>query len=390
MRRADEIRRGAQPHGEQGTVILLVTVGLLALVAVAGLAVDVGNVWATRAQLQAASDASSLAAAGNLLQSQGTVVDTGAALAAAQSYGVAHEAGQVNVEIAPGDVAFGSWDPLTETFTALPGSTDPNLVRAARVVARRDAAQNGPLPMVLTRVVGVDSVDVTASSVAYLGYAGSFPPGSVELPIAIDCCTISGNTPGATCTQDYCSTVQSSPPNPCPLAIGGTASCLEFFATPDQNACWTAFDPNSAAVSTSKLRSIVEDGNTSTISDSAYVDNGTKTPVVNDIYDRFHGEGQFSGNPSGIDTDGDGIIDSWVSMLPVVECQNPGNGCSSSSPQQIVGAVCFEIKEVVVTPDKIIKGNFLCPSDPRCEPSGAGPGGTLPGGLSAQAPVLVR
>jgi Flp pilus assembly protein TadG len=390
MKRAEALGRGTAPRREQGTVILLIAVGLLALVAVAGLAVDLGNVWATRTQLQAASDASSLAAAGNLLQDQGTVVDTAAALAAAQSYGVAHQAGQVNVEIAPGDVAFGSWDVLTETFTPLPGETDPNLVRAARVVARRDAAQNSPLPMVLTRVVGVDTMDVSARSVAYIGFAASFPPGSLELPIAIDCCAISGDSPGAACTQNYCSTVQSSPPNPCPLASGEMATCLQFHSTPEQNACWTAFDPNSAAVSASKLRGIVEDGNSYAVSEPVYVDNGTKTPVISDIYERFIGEGRFSGNPSGTDTNGDGNIDSWVTVLPVVECQSPGGGCSSSSPQQIVGAVCFEIKEVLAQTDKIIKGNFLCPDDSRCQPSGLGPGGTLPGGLSAQAPVLVQ
>jgi hypothetical protein len=43
-----------------------------------------------------------------------------------------------------------------------------------------------------------------------------------------------------------------------------------------------------------------------------------------------------------------------------------------------------------VTPDKIIKGTFLCPADPRCGTDGLGPGGTVPGAISAQYPVIVN
>ena len=57
----------------------------------------------------------------------------------------------------------------------------------------------------------------------------------------------------------------------------------------------------------------------------------------------------------------------------------------------MVGVVCFEIREVIVTPDKIIKGSFMCPSHPRfaeCEVGGSGGGGNF--GIIADIPVLVR
>jgi hypothetical protein len=126
-------------------------------------------------------------------------------------------------------------------------------------------------------------------------------------------------------------------------------------------------------------------------SEPVYVDNGTKTPVVDIISQKFYGTGEYYGNPSGTDTDGDGISDSWVVGLPVIECQNPGPNCASGDPQEIVGGVCFDINEVRVTPEKVIKGRFLCPGDPRYSTDcglGSGPGGD-DFGVRAQRPVLV-
>jgi hypothetical protein len=201
----------------------------------------------------------------------------------------------------------------------------------------------------------------------------------VDLPIAIDCCAVSGSA----CNQNYCDTVSNTVPNPCLLANGDTTSCLEFFSTPEQNACWTVFDGVSSAVSVPDLTDIVANGNSGDIGDDPiYLDNGTKTPVVQDVKDKFDAEGS--------DTDGDGIVDSWVVSLPVVECQNPGDQCASGDTQHIVGFLCMDIREIIVTPDKLIKGDFICSTDPRCDKSGFGPGGTCVGCISADYPVIVN
>jgi hypothetical protein len=58
----------------------------------------------------------------------------------------------------------------------------------------------------------------------------------------------------------------------------------------------------------------------------------------------------------------------------------------------MVGFVCFEIRGVLVTPEKIIKGRFLCPSDPlfaECPIGPAGSGGE-DFGIRTDFPVLVR
>ncbi|MBW2495310.1 MAG: hypothetical protein JRE43_11210 [Deltaproteobacteria bacterium] len=161
------------------------------------------------------------------------------------------------------------------------------------------------------------------------------------------------------------------------------ATCLEFFSTPEQNACWTAFQTDSSAVSVPLMTDIISNGNPEEIgADPIYLDNGTKTPVVQDIKDKFEAEGS--------DTNGDGIVDSWVVTLPIVECQNPGDQCATGNTQQIVGFLCMDIREVLVTPEKVIKGDFICSTDPRCDQPGFGPGGPMIGTISADYPVIVN
>lgn len=379
---------GRSRRDERGSVIVFVVMALGALVAVAAWATETGRMWQVKSQLQAIADTSALAGVGNLLSNDFQTVNQGAATTAATTLGSAHRILGDPLAIPPGDVDAGSWELDTQTFTPLPGSTDPDEVRAVRVRTRRDDTANGPVPTVLGAAMGVASISVNTEAIAYWGFAGEGGPGVADLPIALDCCAISGASPGSACEQNYCDTISASIPNPCPLSYGGTATCLEFHSTPEQNACWTVFDGDSPAINTPDLNDLVETGNVTDIGGPIYVDNGTKTPVIREIRDRFEGRGGYSPG-EGTDTDGDGTVDSWVVTLPVVECQNPGANCAGGSPADVVGFVCFDIQEILVTPDKIIKGRFVCANDPRCDTDGLGPGGIIPGAISAQYPVIV-
>ena len=374
---------------ERGSVVIFVVLALGALIGLAAWATETGRMWQVKSQLQAIADSSALAGVGKLLSADFKTVDPAAARTSATSYGPQHNVLGDALTIPDGDVATGSWDLDTRTFTPLPGSTNPDEVRAVRVRTRRDDKANGPVPTILAKALGVDSVRVNSEAIGYWGFAGSAGPGTVDLPIAIDCCAISGNSGANICKQNYCDTVSTSTPNACPLATGGTASCLQFQSTGQQNACWTQFDGAHPSINTPDIVDIVQAGNSTEIDGPIYVDNGDKVPVIAEIQDRFLGRGSYD-TPAGTDTNGDGKVDSWVVHLPVVTCQNPGPHCGGGSPQQVVGFVCFDIHEVDTTPQKVIKGNFVCPTDPRCDDTGFGPGGKIPGALSAAFPVLVH
>jgi len=368
---------------QRGSILVFVTVALAALIGFAAWSTETGRAWQTKSQLQAAADSAALAGVGNLLSSDFQSIDEAGARAAATAYGAEHVAMGTNLTIAAADVEVGSWDMDAQTFTPMPGSTDPDVVRAVRVAARRDNTANGPVETVLGRALGVDSIAVNTDAIAEWGFAGSGGPGTVDLPIAIDCCAVSGSRAGATCAENYCQFVSNAIPNPCQLSTGETVSCLEFYSTPEQNACWTTFNSDSPSVNVPDMTDIVRNGNEGTIgNEPIYIDNGTKTPVVQDIKDRFDAEGS--------DTNGDGAVDSWVVALPIIECQNPGDQCASGDRQDIVGFLCMDIREVIVTPDKLIKGTFICPTDPRCDLKGFGPGGTIAGSISADYPVIVN
>jgi type II secretory pathway pseudopilin PulG len=384
-RQSDEDR-----GSERGSVIVFVVIALGALIGITAWATETGRVWQVRSQLQAIADTTALAGVGNLLNPPlFDTVDQGNARAAAIALAPQHNILGDPVDLLAGDVEAGSWDLATQVFTELPGSTDPDVVRAVRVVSRRDATVNGEMPTVLGAALGIPSISINSQAIAYWGFAGGGGPGVADLPIAIDCCAITGDTPGAECELNYCETISNTIPNPCPLSAGGTATCLEFHSQGEQNACWTQFDGDSPSINTPELTDIVENGNSEDIEGDIYVDNGDKVPVIKEIRDRFEGRGGYD-PAAGDDTNGDGIVDSWVVTLPVVECQNPGDGCAGGDPQEIKGFICFDIHEVLVTPEKIIKGSFVCPTDPRCDNSGLTPGGGLPGGISAQYPVIVN
>jgi hypothetical protein len=386
---------GAARRTKRGNVLVFVTLALIALFGFAAWSTETGQAWTARGQLQAASDSAALAGAGELIEPNADEpADPAAAVAAAQAFGLENKAIGVAIDIPAPDIATGSWDVATRTFTPLPGSTDRTEVRAVRLIGRRDDVANGPIPTVLGRIMGVDSIAVNTEATAYIGFAGLMPAGTALLPVTIDCCAIAGPA----CDQDYCDQIAANPPNPAALPGGDFAgqmvTALEFHATGEQNACWSELSATESSISASGLQDIVADANAVPVgAQPIYVDNGTKTPVIDEIQQRFLGEGAYSGNPAGEDTNGNGTIDSWLVPFPIVECQNPGPHCASGSPQKIVGVACFDLMWASTGSDKRIYGKFVCPSDPRFDESacgvGFGPGGEVPT-IDAQYPVLVE
>jgi hypothetical protein len=358
--------------------MIIVLVALVALIAMSSLAIDVGMLWAARTQLQNAADAAALAGAMNLIDPAGPSVTARAATNAA-------------VEVCGRNGAICSLGCASNTERHWGEAYAEN---NASMIADHEAGQAAEA--FFSKILGRQGFHVGASATAYLGFAGNAGSGKVNLPIAIDCCKLRGSN----CSQDYCETIETNPPKACDLVRPQddgvkTVSCLVFSPTDDQNACWTQFNESDASVNANDLRDIIEDGNPTelTTEDSIFVDNGDKASVIHELANAFYGAGAYTNDKRGEDLyfPKDGISDSWVQGLPVVECQEEGH-CAQGDPDRVVGFVCLEIREIERSPLNLIRGRFLCAGDPllpKCDF-----GRTTTGGLDfdvrADIPVLVR
>jgi Flp pilus assembly protein TadG len=397
MQRSKESCAG---HSESGNISLFFAVGLVGLLGLMALAIDTGLGYASRGQAQSAVDGVALAAAANMIDQEEAAVTLDAANAAADDVAARNFAVPAEgLSIDPNDLTYGSWDPDERSFETAVDLDDPDQVTGVQAIVRLDDVNNPAVRPILGRVLGIDRLVVQAAATAYLGYARNVGPGDVDLPLVVPCCELTGSS----CDQPYCD--GSAPlPNPCPLQTNpqqgiGLVSCLRFQNSGNQTACWTEFDGEQRNVNTSDLVDIVNDNYQGELSidDSIYLDNGTKTSAVQAIFDRFNGEGAFSGNPAGVDRHppDNEKVDSWIVSFPVVECQNSDH-CAAGDSADVVGFVCFEVMEVNVSPDRIVRGRFLCPELHPQEfetcLDGLGPTGT--GGanfaIRADLPVLVR
>ena len=183
-------------HEQQGLATVYSALLGTILVAMAAFSVDVGHALVTQNELQNASDAAALAATRQmgveyLAMSISEQQDMSRALTGAEQGRItgqamaatfANKASDVaNLALGRGDIQFGTWDWTTHTFT--PTVTRPN---AIQVTARRDSALNNPIRTFFAGVVGIDTMEITATSTAALGTSGGpVGPGVADVPFAI-------------------------------------------------------------------------------------------------------------------------------------------------------------------------------------------------------------
>jgi hypothetical protein len=182
---------------ERGQVLVLTAVALLALLAIAGLATDVGLLWTHKRAMQTAADAAALGAAREL--SGSNFVTAGRFDAGRNGY--THGSAEVVVTI--------NNPPLAGEFAG-----DDDAVEA--IVSQ-------PKPVYFLRVLGFDEVTVQARAVARS--TGSRNCIYVMHPTASGAMAVSGNgVLGANCGAIVNSSSSSA------LTLGGTA-CLAISAT---------------------------------------------------------------------------------------------------------------------------------------------------------------
>jgi hypothetical protein len=155
---------------------MIVAVGLLAAIGLCGIVLDIGHVCVARSELQRSADAGALAAVSvmqdifDLNETPVPYYVSDQARSEATKYVGANPC-RGKTLILPrndsnnisGDLIFGHYASASRSFN--PHDTNYN---AAEVLVRRDAIQNGRLPLFFGPLFGLPSVDVNASAAAYI------------------------------------------------------------------------------------------------------------------------------------------------------------------------------------------------------------------------------
>lgn len=150
----------------RGTVVVQVAVCSTILIGFAALAVDVGHLYCTRAELQRTADSAAMAAAGQLGDySQGDPIFR--ARQTAQELATCNTVLGSGITLDPSvDVVFGRavWDGSRYAFTPTEAFSN-----AVRVSARRTAdSSNGAVPLYFANIFGQSTKDMSAQATAVL------------------------------------------------------------------------------------------------------------------------------------------------------------------------------------------------------------------------------
>ncbi len=141
--------------GRRGNVLIWVAIALPVIAGFAALAVDAAALRLMHAKLQATADAAASAGAPYL-------PDAGNVRTVAQEYAVKNMSlAKHGTVLADSDIVFGSWDGVTNTFTA--GGSPRN---AVKVTTRRAQANGNPVQLFFARVLGFNESDVSAVAIA--------------------------------------------------------------------------------------------------------------------------------------------------------------------------------------------------------------------------------
>ena len=185
---------------KEGISAVLVVFFIIVFLGFAALAIDIFHIVVARNELQNAADAGALAGARFLYNGDGTSVNPDANRIAYEAT-IANKSEKVPVEVNwtggnERDVQRGHWSFGTRTFTPNDSLTppdlwnktteeldqDPNFINAIRVKTRRE---NTPVASFFAKIFGLESFNLSAESIAYIGFAGTLAPREVDQPIAI-------------------------------------------------------------------------------------------------------------------------------------------------------------------------------------------------------------
>lgn len=394
--------REARPS-ERGQILVIVAVGMIAMLAMAGLVIDTGNAWANRRQAQNVADAAALAGTRIISVDRYEKAYDPTAPATFANPGAAIQQAILNVfqyNANPGQsfnaVSWGS--PGSPEYTDHKGRRFPN----AQFASGPLYVQSGPIPgeaqgvhvpatavtnTIIMQVVGIDTIPNGVNATAVTG--PTFPLGKL-LPLVIrerytPCANSSGETV-ATCDPGAVRTPLSGPVpyqrtfqegcvysfrqiNPSEIACNGsTDPSLPTITNPDYSGSFGWIDWDGGNSPTAQLNPWISNPSgaptawfTTPCADPAAdetcrIAGGTLPIPKNDLFWRLGGTtGNRNTSVALVDT----LYLNKEVYVPIWrESENPGTGTASQF--EVIGFGVFEIETVYTTgSNKGFDGRFL-------------------------------
>ncbi len=208
-------------YQRRAQAVLIMAVSSMMLIGFAAIAVDVGLLYNTKAELQRTADAAALAGAWELVLDENRLKgDAGVAVAVGNSQQVIAAYGHKNpvlntiLGIDPngqngpdGDMVFGLVADLSSRSSGLQPCVD-STTNAVSVFARRDSIRNGPVPLWFARIFGKQASNVDARATAAFqggvrGYRITAATGNADLlPFTLHLSSWEGLIAGTTTIGD--------------------------------------------------------------------------------------------------------------------------------------------------------------------------------------------
>lgn len=358
---------------EKGVVAILVAITILVFVGIAALAVDVGYMMVGKTELQRVADGAALSGArmlGRIYECNGNIVtcpapmpyqdqlsynaDSVAIGDASKAVAGLNQAGgsTTGITLNDADIVIGNWNATSKNVDPVT-LTSPD---AVRVTARKDASANGPITTFFAKVMGKNTMNVSATATAALTGQSTAGPGGLPIPVGISLAWF--KLPRETyCNQN-----------------------IKFYPTGSMEGCAGWHTYTNSPANASKLRKLIEDLKDGTFTSPA-------TTIYESVFDFTGGTvaSAFDDMKALFDymktRDDDGNPNTWTTSVVVynkTDCSNPNEDL------EIVGFSTVVIHTVLVTPEKTIVAEVKCDN---VEP-GRGGGGNY--GTKGSIPGLVQ
>ena len=192
----------------RGASAVVIALSLFVMIGAASLAIDVGQLYTVRNELQNAADAAALAGVAQLIQNQDGKAVRNSSQAIQSALQVAQAQSQLQGLPSVPDagrndlvMTFGFWDiyapsrelAWTEIGPTCPADSNANALRVS--IRRAEGFAFGPVTNLFAVALGYPTTQVSATATAFLGFTEAANQGTVTIPLAIPQNTLAAMRP---------------------------------------------------------------------------------------------------------------------------------------------------------------------------------------------------